>query len=145
MSSTSLTPNAVREVVAAGKQEVNFNPVCQIINIKNVTNKAANSGQPNRFRVIISDGECYIQGMLATQLNHMIEGEELKTHNIVRINQFMINGVKGKTLIVVLGLDILDTSIDHKIGNPVDVEKVGAVNLANSNQNSSAGPLNLSS
>ena len=141
MSSTSLTPNAVREVVAAGKQEVNFNPVCQIINIKNVTNKAANSGQPNRFRVIISDRECYIQGMLATQLNHMIEGEELKTHNIVRINQFMINGVKGKTLIVVLGLDILDTSIDHKIGNPVDVEKVGAVNLANSNQNSSAGPM----
>lgn len=150
MSSTSLTASAVREVVATGKQEPNFNPICQVINIKNVTNKASNSGQPSRYRIIISDGECYMQGMLATQLNHLIESKELDTHHVVRITQFMVNGVKGKTLMVVLGLDILDTSINHKIGSPVDVEKAGAINLAkangnynntNSNSNEGAGPM----
>jgi replication factor A1 len=141
MASMSLTPNAVREVVAAGKQDPNFQPICQIINIKNVTNKASSSGQPSRFRVIISDGECYIQGMLATQLNNLIESNQLQTHNTVRIKQFMVNGVKGKTLVVVLGLDILDTSIDYKIGTPVDVEKAGAIANTNSNSNAGAGPM----
>lgn len=139
MSSTALTPNAVREVVAAGKQDDHFAPICQIINIKNVTNKNSNSDQPSRYRIIVSDGECYIQGMLATQLNHLIESKELDTHHIVRIKQFIINGVKGKTLMVVLGLDILDTSVHQKIGSPVDVEKAGAINLAKANGNYSNG------
>ncbi len=145
MASVALTPNAVREVVAAGKQEPNFAPICQIINIKNVTNKSSNTGQPSRYRIIVSDGECYIQGMLATQLNPMIENNQLKTHNIVRINQFIINGVKGKTLMVVLGLQVLDSGMGEKIGSPVDVEKAGAMNLAkangNYNSNNSAAPM----
>jgi len=136
MSSThALTANAVREVVATGKQAPSFNPVCQLINIKNVTSKANASGQPTRYRIIISDGECYIQGMLATQLNHLVESKELDTHHVIRITQFMVNAVKGKTLMVVLGLDILDTSINQKIGSPVDVEKAGAINLAKANGN----------
>mmetsp|Transcript_10713 Transcript_10713/g.25774 ORF Transcript_10713/g.25774 Transcript_10713/m.25774 type:complete len:660 (-) Transcript_10713:362-2341(-) len=149
MSSIALTPSAVREVVSASKQEPNFQPICQIINIKNVTNNASNPGQPSRYRIIISDGECYIQGMLATQLNNVIESNELQTHNIIRIKQFIVNAVKGKTLVVVLALDIMDTSIQQKIGSPVDIEKIGANNLAkansnyntNSSSNSSAGPM----
>jgi len=149
MASTSLTSSAIREIVAVGKQEPNFQPICQIINIKNVTNKASNSGQQDRYRIIISDGECYIQGMLATQLNPLIESKELQTHNTVRIKQFMVNGVKGKKLVVVLGLDILDTSVNQKIGSPIDIEKAGAINLSNangnynadSNSNAGAGPM----
>jgi replication factor A1 len=150
MSSTALTPNAVREVVANGNnKEASFHPICQIINIKNVSNKASNSGQPSRFRIIVSDGECYIQGMLATQLNHMIEDNQLATDNIVRITNYMVNEVKGKTLMVLLGLEILDSSVNSKIGSPVDVEKAGAINLAkahgnyntHSNSNSGAGPM----
>lgn len=142
MSAIALTSSAVRDIVAAGKQEPNFNPICQIINIKNVTNNSANAGSPNRYRIIVSDGECYIQGMLATQLNHMIENNQLGTNNIVRINQFITNIVKGKTLIVVLGIEILDAGSD-KIGSPVDVEKAGAINMqnANGNYNSGAAPM----
>lgn len=142
MSGIALTSSAIRDIVAAGKQEPNFQPICQIINIKNVTNNSANAGSPNRYRIIVSDGECYIQGMLATQLNHMIENNQLGTNNIVRINQFITNIVKGKTLIVVLGIEILDAGSD-KIGSPVDVEKAGAINMqkANGNYNSSAAPM----
>lgn len=143
MSSISLTSNAVRDIVAAGKQEPNFHPICQIINIKNVAHNQGNSGIPNRFRIIISDGECYIQGMLATQLNSMVENNQLGANNIVRVNQFITNEVKGKILIVVLGMEVLDSGNGQKIGNPVDVEKAGAMNMqkANSNYSSSAAPM----
>ena len=145
MAQGTLTQNAVREIVAAGKQQPNFQPICQIINIKNVTNKSPQNGQPDRYRVIISDGDCYVQGMLATQLNHLIKDDALQTYHTVRIKQFMVNGVKGKFLMVILGLDILDTSVSQKLGTPVDVDKVGAINMAkqngNYNANTSAAPM----
>lgn len=109
-----MTPGAVRDVVAAGKQESNYQPICQIIHIKEIT---TNPGQANRFRIVISDGDCYILGMLVTLLNPMINNHELKIHSIVRIKKFVIKEVDGMNLMVVLGIDVLDNSVKEKVGN----------------------------
>ncbi|VEU45086.1 unnamed protein product [Pseudo-nitzschia multistriata] len=133
-----LTPQAVRTIVAAPQQEKGFQPVCQIINIKNVRN----GGQTDRYRIILSDGECYVQGMVATQLNHLIAEDRLKNHNVVRIENYMINDVKGKKVIILLGFSVVDGTVDTKIGSPLDVEKVGAANLSASRAvGSGAGPM----
>jgi len=65
MSAQSLTQDAVRTLIGSndGRTDSSFHPVCQIINIKNVTNK--NDGN-DRYRIILSDGAHYIQGMVAT-------------------------------------------------------------------------------
>jgi len=140
--SSQLTPHAVRDIVATTSQQAGFEPICQIINIKNVNN----GGQTDRYRIILSDGECYVQGMVATQLNHFLSNNQLRTNNIVRIQNYMINDVKGKKVIILLGFEILDADLTTKIGTPVDVERVGAAKLAsnnygssNSNSNSNAG------
>ena len=139
MSAQSLTQDAVRTLIGSneGHQDSSFSPVCQIINIKNVTNK--NDGN-DRYRIILSDGVHYIQGMVATQLKHLMIDGSVKTHNIIRINEYMVNTVQAKKICIILNLDVIDTSPSEKIGEPVDIEKVGAINLAanSSNNNSSS-------
>jgi len=139
-----LTNNAVRDMIATTQQEAGYQPVCQIINIKNVNN----GGQTDRYRIIISDGDTYVQGMVATQLNHLLANNELQTHNVIRIEKFMINDVKGKKVVILLEFQILDNSITGKIGNPSDVERLGATNLADNcrssssyDSNTGAGPM----
>ena len=124
----ALTHNAVFDIVASDEQELSYaishiKPICQIINIKNIsatlTNNISNSQESNCFRIIISDGEYYIHGKLAKWLNYLIEGEELCLNCIVRINRFNIGVTKdGAKLVLVLGIDVLDRSLDCKIGRP---------------------------
>ena len=128
----SLTAGAVQNLV--GAHEPNFKPICQIINIKNVGNKNGDGGQ-DRYRIIISDGTHYVQGMMATQLN-AIMGENLQNYNIIRINEYMNNNVKGKRIIILLKLDIVDKTHNEKIGSPIDIETTGSANSAAANSNS---------
>jgi replication factor A1 len=134
MSAQSLTQDAVRTLIGSndGRTDSSFHPVCQIINIKNVTNK--NDGN-DRYRIILSDGAHYIQGMVATQLNHLMNNNSVKVYNIIRINEYMVNTVQAKKICIILNLDVIDTSPSEKIGEPVDIEKVGAMNLAANNNN----------
>ena len=73
----ALTHNAVFDIVASDEQELSYaishiQPICQIINIKNIsatlTNNISNPRESNCFRIIISDGEYYIHGKLAKLL-----------------------------------------------------------------------------
>ena len=113
-----LTPHAIRKAVRSCEEEPNFKPICQIINIKDVSPTWQN---PSRFRIIVSDGECYIPGVLDPRLNPIIENNELIKNNVVRINRFHIQWVKSKNFMIVSGLDILDTTIDATIGSPMNV------------------------
>jgi len=141
---SSLTQDAIRTLIGMndGRPDGSFKPICQIINIKNVTSKNEGTSS-DRFRVILSDGTHFIQGMVATQLNNIMYDGTVKTHNMVCINDYMVNTVKGKKICIILNLDVVDTSPTDKIGVPIDIEAVGAANLAsnnssNNNNNSTA-------
>ena len=124
---TTLTHNSVREMTTStsSKNNPNFSPVLQVINIKDVNSGRGDPSQPARYRLVLSDGQNHVQGMLATQLNSKV-GTELTKFNIIKLNEFINNEVSGKNIIIILSLDVIDNSQTSKIGEPTDVYTTGS-------------------
>ena len=53
-----------------------MSPNVQLLDIKRITSNSA--GSQDRFRLVISDGAHYMQAMLATQLNHIVEQGQVR-------------------------------------------------------------------
>jgi replication factor A1 len=73
-------------------------PVVQLLSVKKI-NPAGNgpaAAAADRYRVIVSDGVHFIQAMLATQLNHMVDEEKIVRHGIVRLDGFTVNFVQNR-------------------------------------------------
>ncbi|KAI0636673.1 replication factor-a protein [Trametes polyzona] len=75
----------------------------------------------DRYRVIVSDGEHFLQSMLATQLNHLVEEEQILKHSIAVIEKFTCNLVQGKKLLIILALRVVQKEAE-KIGSPVGIQ-----------------------
>lgn len=69
-------------------------PTVQCVQIKPMSN--SNGEQTERYRVIFSDTQNYVQTMLATSLNEEIHEDRLKRGAIVRLVSYQANMVKGK-------------------------------------------------
>lgn len=70
-------------------------PTVQLLSIKKVTN--VGTGQsPDRYRLIVSDGTHFIQAMLATQLNHLVDNETIKKLCVVVLEKYASNVVQNK-------------------------------------------------
>ena len=67
----------------------------QILSLKKVAGAREGNG-PDRYRLIISDGEQYVQSMLATQLSHMVEDRQLQKNTIIQADKVTCNLVKGR-------------------------------------------------
>jgi replication factor A1 len=81
--------NAIFDGGAAAVQQ----PVVQCVQIKPI---ASNGNGAERYRVIFSDSQNYIQTMLATAANHHITSGNLKTNCLVKLLGYQANNVKGK-------------------------------------------------
>lgn len=116
----SLTANGIRTIVSLTSSGSNktFKPVFQLISIKAVGNK--NGVQ--RYRAVLSDGSHFVQGMLATQLNHMVQSNEIQTNTIICVQDFMNNSVQGRNVVILLKISVVDKA-ENRIGNPSDIEK----------------------
>jgi replication factor A1 len=84
-----------------------------------------------RFRVILSDGNNYVQGILATQLNQKVSRNEVIPNSIIKIKDFTVNSVKmnvdpnadlKRKIIILLEFDVLSVQAS-KIGSPVMIEE----------------------
>lgn len=73
-------------------------PVLQCLQVKPLA--APPSGGPERYRVVLSDINNYVQCMLATQANHVIHDGKLVKGCIARIKSFQSNNVRGKKYVV---------------------------------------------
>lgn len=137
---TSLTENGVRTIVSMTSAAENkaFRPVFQVISIKQV----GSSNGIARFRAVLSDGTYFVQGMLASQINDIVETKALENNGKVAIDDFMNNNIQGRNVIILLKVEILDNP-GHRIGNPTDIEKAGASALADrsAGNNSSVAPM----
>lgn len=51
----------------------------------------------NRSRLLLSDGKSTITGMLATQLNGLVEDGSIIEFSIIRVVDFMTNSSGGST------------------------------------------------
>ncbi|GKY95854.1 hypothetical protein MPSEU_000546000 [Mayamaea pseudoterrestris] len=104
---------------AMGRAPPDFVPTVQVLSVKPIP-----SPNGDRFRLVISDGVYFINGMLATQLNELVGGPSgLQENCIVRLEEFMNNKVGGKIVVVVLRLSVIQ-QMHERIGSATDVGKV---------------------
>jgi replication factor A1 len=91
-----LTPNVLRVIYDSEAQPVQGipNPVLQVLAVKKITSTAQNSAE--RWRVVLSDGTHFIQSMLATQLNPMVNNNEIVKGVLIRLGQYTMNKMKDK-------------------------------------------------
>ncbi len=101
MSNVQLTAGICERLNTPGdndeEQETLWNsqPTVQILSIK----KVGTTTGPNaldRYRIIVSDGEFFLQAMLATQLNKLVEEGTVGKNTVVVINKFTSNYVQEK-------------------------------------------------
>lgn len=122
----SLSKDSISTLVGmkSSSEDTNFKPVVQVLSLKNMGPGANREGQ-DRFRVILSDGSYFISGMLATQLKRVVDSGELQNNSIVRINDFMNNNIQGRSIAIVLEIEVLGTATE-RLGTPQDFQKSGA-------------------
>ncbi|KAH9928151.1 replication factor-a protein [Fomitopsis serialis] len=120
-------------------------PTIQFLSFKKVAPTTAGAATVDRYRIIVSDGEHFLQAMLATQLNHLIEEERIKKHSIAVIDKFSCNLVQDKRLLIILALSIVAKDA-NKIGNPSALQPPNAgVPTANTTPAPGAAPAAASS
>lgn len=70
----------------------------QFLSIKQVTPAATASSNPaqDRYRIIISDGEYFLQAMLATQLNTLVHDNSIGKNTVAVIEKLTCNFVQNK-------------------------------------------------
>ncbi|KIM49387.1 hypothetical protein M413DRAFT_438571 [Hebeloma cylindrosporum] len=110
----------------------------QLLSIKKVGNNPTASGaSPDRYRIIMSDGMNYMQAMLATQLNEMVQQDTIRKNSVVILEKLTCNYVQDKRLVIILALRVLEHPAE-KIGDPqqMDTSSDQAVDSPAVNQNS---------
>lgn len=109
-------------------------PVVQCVQVKPM--QQSSGEQTERYRVVFSDTQNYVQTMLATQLNDEIHQDRLKKGVIVQLLSYQANNVKGKRILIVTGIRVLEEyGVHNTLGNPVvmDVKDEGSTSTISSN------------
>ncbi|PLW06791.1 hypothetical protein PCANC_25350 [Puccinia coronata f. sp. avenae] len=115
-----LSQNAVKSMFEDQNLEIE-NLTIQVISLKSVgvSNLAT---APDRWRIIISDGQMFITAMLATQLNHLVQNSQIKKHSILRIPSYTVNLIGSRHVVVLLAVDVIQSDYPERIGNPVNCD-----------------------
>ena len=78
-------------------------PTLQFLSIKKVVASNPGPNNPNattdRYRIIISDGLHFLQAMLATQLNYLVEEDRIGKNTIALIENMSCQTITDKRLV----------------------------------------------
>uniref|UniRef100_A0A8C2V064 Replication protein A subunit n=2 Tax=Chinchilla lanigera TaxID=34839 RepID=A0A8C2V064_CHILA len=112
-----LSEGAIAAIMQQG--ETSIKPILQVINIRPITT----GNSPPRYRLLMSDGINTLSSfMLATQMNSLVETEQLASNCICQIHRFIVNTLKdGRRVVILMELKVLKSAetVGVKIGNPV--------------------------
>jgi len=126
-----LTKGCVKQIYL--NQQVDY-PVVQVIDVKKIqSNAAQTSSQPERYRLVISDGVHYQQAMLATQLNDMIRNNIIDSRCVIKLNEYVCNTIHNRRIVIILNLEIVAPSLSGNIGSPQNIEQVLGSNVQSAN------------
>uniref|UniRef100_A0A1B6MN54 Replication protein A subunit n=1 Tax=Graphocephala atropunctata TaxID=36148 RepID=A0A1B6MN54_9HEMI len=115
-----LSEGAIMTILSGGEV---LNPVLQVLGSRKLTGNV----NSERYRLLISDGVyCNSYAMLATQLNHMVDDNQLAEYSIIRVNRHLTSMVnnqqkKGeKRVLILLDITLLKhgSEVGIRIGNP---------------------------
>ena len=118
-----LTPDAALTLHSSESPNASdaFQPVFQVLHVKKVSGGGPTS---DRYRLILSDGAHFIQAMLATQHNHLLESQAVQKNTLIKLTSFALNMVQDRRLVIILGLDVVGQ--EEKIGDPKNVDTATA-------------------
>ncbi len=92
-----LSKGSCARLLASEEAALEDSCVLQFLSIKPVGPPAGAGGSAvSRYRIIMSDGDHYIQAMLATQLNHLVVDQKVIKNSIVCVERLTCNYVQGK-------------------------------------------------
>ncbi|GAA6016502.1 hypothetical protein JCM10207_002819 [Rhodosporidiobolus poonsookiae] len=116
----SLTQGAIVSMYNGLEDAASVDPVVQVLSVKKVN--STGQGQ-DRYRLILSDGEYFTQGMLTTTLNDLVLGDtpEIQKFTVVKLNTYAVNVVQNRRIVIILAVETLSHEAD-KIGSPVSVD-----------------------
>lgn len=125
----ALTRGAIGKIAGmkSSEEDPAFQPTVQVINLRKVNA----SGSQDRFRIILSDGVNFMQGLLATQCNDVVHSNQLQNESIIRLQKFVKNEVSGRTLVVALSLEVVGDHPGGRIGDPKDISESSGVENIN--------------
>ncbi|KAK7552389.1 replication factor A 1, rfa1 [Phyllosticta citricarpa] len=117
---SAITRGALRSIFVDGPDQVE-NPILQCVQIKAMDSK---NGE-ERYRVVLSDMDNFIQSMLAQQINSVVTSGALKKGSIIRLKHFNPQVIKDRKILVVLDLDVLEQYGElDKLGQPKPLDSV---------------------
>ncbi|OJD36993.1 replication factor-a protein [Diplodia corticola] len=113
-----ISRGSLRDIFERGPEAVG-EPILQCVQIKHMDNKAGEE----RYRIVLSDMDNFIQSMLAQQMNHIITSGQMKKNDMVRLKSFQPQIIKDRKILVVIELEVLPQYGDlEKLGVPVALE-----------------------
>lgn len=125
-TASGLTSGAISRIYTT--RDTSGKPLVQVVELKRLIT-SANAGaaaKDDRYRLAVSDGEHFMQAMLATQLNHLVTEKEVMSNSIVRLNDFISQEVSSKRIIIILNMDVLHAE-GAPVGSPVSADTLGHV------------------
>nr|XP_003469585.2 replication protein A 70 kDa DNA-binding subunit [Cavia porcellus] len=112
-----LSEGAIAAIMQQG--DTSIKPILQVISIRPITT----GNNPPRYRLLMSDGINTLSSfMLATQMNSLVEQEQLAANCICQIDRFIVNTLKdGRRVVILMELKVLKSAdmVGVKIGNPL--------------------------
>lgn len=99
------------------------NSILQIIQIKEMTSKTAS----RKFRIALSDGDYYTSAILGSQLNPLIESNDLCQNTIIMLKEFTLTPTIDKQLLIAINVEPV-MQYHSIIGNPNNVLSVSQQN-----------------
>jgi replication factor A1 len=97
----TLTEGALERIHNASgtdDEALSSSPTVQILTLKKFSGREgqSNPNAPDRYRLILSDGKNFAQAMLATQLSHLVDENQLKKGCIITLDKVTCNALQGK-------------------------------------------------
>lgn len=122
MGSAQLTTGVCNALLDGSHDSVEDPPVMQVLGVIKLRQDGSSNLERDRFRIVLSDGEKFVNCMLATQLNYLIETDNLKDGDlsIIRLDDYIANTIRDVPIIIVLEMKILRKNHGTVIGNPTD-------------------------
>lgn len=92
----NLTEGAIATMTSGEAQGTSVKPVLQVADIRIVNTQNSSNNSTERYRILLSDGSYYQQGMLATQRNDLVRSGRLQKGSIVQLTEFVCNVIQNR-------------------------------------------------
>ncbi len=102
----------VNMLIYNGNGAIKYEATVQIVDIKHISH--------GRYRVVLSDGQHYIQGMLIPLYAELVQKGNIKKFTIIKLQEIAVNTILKKQIVVVILCDII-AQLSYGIGRPTHI------------------------